>query len=195
MQIKAVRWTLGILAIIIIALFAFLIYFFAIKPHIGFAISTCQTDKCVKDTAILFNFNTNMCKRAPTLDLQNKCYYYYQAYNKQSIGTKSTSLCDNIKDVDLIIKCYQVKYKKKVPFLKGSYIDRINWSIRNLDMQLCDKITDLELSKECIDGVVLTKKAIAEKDSKICINNKNFKVSNFARKTCSTAVLLALKSK
>lgn len=192
MQTKIAYWISGIAAIIMIVLFAFLIYVFAIKPNIGHAISTCQTDKCVKSTAMLYDFNIDKCAKAPTLDLQNKCYYYYQANNKQSGGDKSVLGCNNIKDVDLIIKCYAVRYKKYIPFFVDSYVTAIDWSISKLNMEICNKVSDKTLQEQCVNGVLLAKKAIYKKDPSICKIDKNFKISNFARDMCFKKVTLTL---
>ncbi len=182
------------MAAIIALLAGFLFLNFAIKPYVGSSISSCQNSSCVQKMASLWGFNPARCSQLTSLDSKNNCYFDYQAYNWQSEGKKYTTNCDNIKDVDLVIECYSIKYRKKIPFLKGSYVDSINWAINTQDMGLCDKISDQKLKQECINGVVVVKNAISQKKPAECYD-VNFDISNFARKICSATAAAALKNK
>ncbi|MBU2540089.1 hypothetical protein KJ786_02935 [Patescibacteria group bacterium] len=181
-----------VVSIVIVLVLTAVFAFFYLKP----SIERCKDDDCIKKSVLLKNFNPEDCSKAPSLQLQNKCYYTYEVENKEVLKIEPTKYCSSIKDIDLTLECFSKCKEKdeKIYFPVDNYTSVIHKSINILDTQICEKIIDApELKEECLSGVALTEKAINEKSSALCSEDKSFKVSDFARRTCLIKVLLELK--
>ncbi|MBU4274881.1 hypothetical protein KKE19_03660 [Patescibacteria group bacterium] len=151
--------------VIIVVILLVLVFIVFKKPS---SVSECKDIKCVKNFALLVDFNPEDCGQI-NQEFKNDCYYLYENDNTQTVKANPGKYCGPITDYDLRADCF---YKTWGVIIMTNDLTKAFYAAVNaLDIDQCDKLSIPEIKQECADTIMFIQKAVDNKDRSLCFDD------------------------